>query len=122
VGGTTYKSADPKVKSIQMDLRIREDTAKYLLNLDPNSAPYDPKSRTLKENPNPGSKGGFKGDNFVKISGDYLNLIKDEALAIELSKHNENMQVNTVANPSAFALYKKEHERKKAELASMQEK
>lgn len=27
------------------NLRIREDTAKYLLNLDVNSAYYDPKSR-----------------------------------------------------------------------------
>jgi pre-mRNA-processing factor SLU7 len=27
------------------NLRIREDTAKYLLNLDVNSAHYDPKSR-----------------------------------------------------------------------------
>jgi pre-mRNA-processing factor SLU7 len=35
------------------NLRIREDTAKYLRNLDPNSAPYDPKSRSMKTNPNP---------------------------------------------------------------------
>jgi pre-mRNA-processing factor SLU7 len=34
-------------------LRIREDTAKYLRNLDPNSAPYSGKSRTMNENPNP---------------------------------------------------------------------
>ena len=27
------------------NLRIREDTAKYLRNLDPNSAHYDPKTR-----------------------------------------------------------------------------
>lgn len=35
------------------NLRIREDTAKYLLNLDPNSAYYDPKSRSMREDPNP---------------------------------------------------------------------
>lgn len=29
------------------NLRIREDTAKYLLNLDVNSAHYDPKSRCV---------------------------------------------------------------------------
>lgn len=33
------------------NLRIREDKAKYLLNLDPNSAYYDPKSRSMRENP-----------------------------------------------------------------------
>lgn len=35
------------------DMRIREDTAKYLRNLDPNSAAYSGKSRTMNENPNP---------------------------------------------------------------------
>jgi len=35
------------------DLRIREDQAKYLLNLGTNSAFFDPKSRALRGNPNP---------------------------------------------------------------------
>lgn len=35
------------------NLRIREDTAKYLLNLDASSAHYDPKSRSMREDPNP---------------------------------------------------------------------
>ena len=35
------------------NLRIREDTAKYLLNLDPSSAHYDPKSRSMREDPLP---------------------------------------------------------------------
>lgn len=29
----------------------REDTAKYLYNLDPNGPYYDPKSRSMRENP-----------------------------------------------------------------------
>ncbi|KAK4408146.1 Pre-splicing factor SLU7 [Sesamum angolense] len=33
------------------NLRIREDTAKYLLNLDVNSAHYDPKTRSMREDP-----------------------------------------------------------------------
>ena len=33
------------------NLRIREDTAKYLLNLDQNSAYYDPKTRSMRDNP-----------------------------------------------------------------------
>jgi len=33
------------------NLRIREDTAKYLRNLDSNSAFYDPKTRSMRENP-----------------------------------------------------------------------
>ena len=34
-------------------MRIREDTAKYLLNLDVNSAHYDPKTRSMREDPLP---------------------------------------------------------------------
>jgi pre-mRNA-processing factor SLU7 len=44
---------DPKTRTTMRNLRIREDTAKYLKNLDPNSAFYDPKSRSMKENPTP---------------------------------------------------------------------
>ena len=39
---------DPKTKTTIRNLRIREDTAKYLLNLDVHSAFYDPKSKILK--------------------------------------------------------------------------
>ncbi len=56
------------------NLRIREDTAKYLLNLDPNSAYYDPKSRSMREDPNPDKdpkEKTFMGDNFVRRSGDF---------------------------------------------------
>ena len=35
------------------NLRIREDTAKYLLNLDVNSAHYDPKTRSMRADPLP---------------------------------------------------------------------
>lgn len=42
---------DSKTRTTVRNLRIREDTAKYLLNLDPNSAFYDPKTRAMHENP-----------------------------------------------------------------------
>lgn len=48
-----FANKDPRVRTTIRNLRIREDTAKYLRNLDPNSAVYDGKSRTMKENPNP---------------------------------------------------------------------
>ena len=44
---------DPKVRTAIRNLRQREDIAKYLRNLDPNSAVYNAKSRTMKDNPNP---------------------------------------------------------------------
>lgn len=83
-------------------MRIREDTAKYLRNLDPNSAPYDGKSRTMKENPNPHlpeSEQLFKGDNFAKVSGDFFANMKTEAFMYEANKTGE-VQLNNVAMPS----------------------
>ena len=123
VGGTNkYKSADPKVKSTQMDLRIREDVAKYLLNRDPNSAFYDPKSRSLKEDP--GAKNSkFKGDNYVKISGEYLNLIENEGLMNEMNRRAEasgsTQMANTVAMPTHFEMLKKELHKRKLEMEEM---
>ena len=48
MAGTKF---DPKTRTTVRNLRIREDTAKYLYNLDPSSAFYDPKTRSMRENP-----------------------------------------------------------------------
>jgi len=56
---TITKEKNQKVKSSTTDLRIREDIAKYLRNLDENSAAYDPKSRSMKENPNPDGRDDY---------------------------------------------------------------
>lgn len=67
---TTAGGASGSVRN----LRIREDTAKYLLNLDPTSAHYDPKSRSMREDPTPNKdpkEKTFAGDNFVRQSGDF---------------------------------------------------
>ena len=42
---------DSRTRITVRNLRIREDTAKYLYNLDPNAPYYDPKSRSMRENP-----------------------------------------------------------------------
>jgi pre-mRNA-processing factor SLU7 len=42
---------DTKTRITVRNLRIREDTAKYLINLDPNSAYYDPKTRSMRDAP-----------------------------------------------------------------------
>nr|CAD1819070.1 unnamed protein product [Ananas comosus var. bracteatus] len=54
------------------NLRIREDTAKYLLNLDVNSAYYDPKTRSMREDPLPDADPNEKGDNQYRVSGQAL--------------------------------------------------
>jgi hypothetical protein len=49
----TNLNADGNFFCLHRNLRIREDTAKYLLNLDVNSAYYDPKTRSMREDPLP---------------------------------------------------------------------
>ena len=69
--GKTY------LKMTERNLRIREHTAKYLLNLDPNSAHYDPKSRSMRANPRPQDQEGdstFAGENFIRHTGDVSEL------------------------------------------------
>ena len=59
------------MKTTVRNLRIREDTPKYLRNLDLNSAFYDPKSRSMRMNPLPNENPedlAFAGDNFVRYS------------------------------------------------------
>jgi pre-mRNA-processing factor SLU7 len=68
---------DDKTKTCIRNLRIREDTAKYLLNLDVKSAYYDPKSRSMRENPVGGGTGdvmSFKGDKVYINTGDTIDL------------------------------------------------
>lgn len=45
---------DTKTRVTVRNLRIREDTAKYLMNLDTESAYYDPKTRSMREAPKAG--------------------------------------------------------------------
>ncbi|KAL9928663.1 pre-mRNA-splicing factor Slu7-like [Glossina fuscipes fuscipes] len=64
---------DSKQRITVRNLRIRKDTAKYLHNLDPNLAYYDPKTRSMRDNPNPqvpAEESEFDGENFVRFTGD----------------------------------------------------
>ena len=83
------------------NLRIREDTAKYLLNLDPNSAHYDPKSRSMREDPLPykdASQKTFQGDNVVRRTGDYFEW---ERLAVHAyTAHDKGQDIHVQASPS----------------------
>ncbi len=54
------------------NMRVREDRAKYLLNLDVDSAFYDPKTRSMRENPYAGTGVDpkdvlYAGDNALKL-------------------------------------------------------
>ncbi|KAI6026177.1 Pre-mRNA splicing Prp18-interacting factor-domain-containing protein [Pisolithus microcarpus] len=64
---------DTKTRITVRNLRIREDTAKYLINLDPESAYYDPKTRSMRDAPLknvPPEEARFAGENFFRYSGE----------------------------------------------------
>ena len=87
------------------NIREREEPAKYLLNLELNSAAYDPKSRFMVENPNPllpEEKQRFKGDNYLSDTGDKLDLLAQEEFAKQQAELR-NSELNTVALPSLTA-------------------
>ena len=93
------------------NLRIREDTAKYLLNLDVNSAYYDPKSRSMREDPNPSrdlSAKAFAGENFVRQSGAAKNF--QELNMFSVTAFEKGQDVHAQATPSqaeaAFRAFK----------------
>jgi pre-mRNA-processing factor SLU7 len=52
---------DSKERITVRNLRIREDTAKYLWNLDPNSAYYDPRTKSMRDNPYKGTGKQIEG-------------------------------------------------------------
>ncbi|GJR26586.1 pre-mRNA-splicing factor SLU7-like protein [Tanacetum coccineum] len=67
-------------------LRIREDTAKYLLNLDVNSAHYDLKTRSMREDPLPDmdpNEKFYAGDNQNRVSGQALEFKQLNMHALE---------------------------------------
>jgi pre-mRNA-processing factor SLU7 len=115
------------MKVTARNLRIREDTAKYLRNLDPNSAFYDPKSRSMRDNPNPEvptEESQFVGDNFARISGDAVALAETHLFAWDASDDKADggagagaaSSMHPQANPSQVELLKKKFQSKSAQL------
>lgn len=100
------------------NLRIREDTAKYLRNLDPNSAFYDPKSRSMRDNPNPERSADdsmFMGDNFARVSGDAVKLANTQLFAWDAEANGVDA-VHPQACPSAAEVMEKKFVKKSGDI------
>lgn len=101
------------------NLRIREDTAKYLLNLDVNSAYYDPKTRSMREAPLPAdelSKFNFVPYNQEKQSGDTRNLAALQLYEYEAYDKGQSLHLN--ADPTSIELMNRVYREKKESLKS----
>nr|XP_023029926.1 pre-mRNA-splicing factor Slu7-like [Leptinotarsa decemlineata] len=105
---------DSKQRITVRNLRIREDTAKYLRNLDLGSAYYDPKTRSMRENPNPNKDNTYHGENFVRFSGDSQNHAKAQLFAWEA--YEKGVDVHLLAEPTKLELLRKEYEKKKEQI------
>ncbi|KAF6199944.1 hypothetical protein GE061_006242 [Apolygus lucorum] len=109
---------DSKQRITVRNLRIREDTAKYLRNLDPNSAYYDPKTRSMRDNPNGDvsdvNEVDYAGENFVRFTGDTLQHSKTQLFAWEA--HDRGVDVHPLGEPTKLEILKKQYDEKKDEF------
>jgi pre-mRNA-processing factor SLU7 len=102
-------------------LRIREDTAKYLLNLDTESAKYDPKSRSLVDSGAVKDKAAelFAEEGYMRSSGDAGAFEQAQRYAWETQEKSGDTSQHLQANPTAGEFYRKkereEAERRRAE-------
>lgn len=107
------QKVDAKARMTVRNLRIREDTAKYLRNLDPESAYYDPKTRSMRENPTPDAAPEalvYAGDNFVRQTGDVGRVTEMQVFAWQA--HERGQDLSLQANPSEVErLYRQQAER-----------
>ncbi|KAI0081261.1 pre-mRNA-splicing factor SLU7 [Panus rudis PR-1116 ss-1] len=108
---------DTKTRITVRNLRIREDTAKYLINLDPSSAYYDPKTRSMRDNPLknvPPEEARFTGDNFLRYSGEAPEVQKLQLFAWQAASRGNDVHMN--ANPTQGELLHHQYQKKKEEL------
>eukprot|EP01053_Blabericola_migrator_P001407 Blabericola_migrator_1__1406@NODE_1366_length_4708_cov_65_556561_g508_i2_p2_GENE_NODE_1366_length_4708_cov_65_556561_g508_i2NODE_1366_length_4708_cov_65_556561_g508_i2_p2_ORF_typecomplete_len367_score91_54Slu7/PF11708_8/3_9e61zfCCHC_4/PF14392_6/0_066Viral_NABP/PF05515_11/0_37Viral_NABP/PF05515_11/5_7e02_NODE_1366_length_4708_cov_65_556561_g508_i234014501 len=117
---------DDRTRTTTRNLRIREDTAKYLINLDLDSAFYDPKTRSMREDPTKGlpnevrEKIAYRGDNAIRDTGGSITAKQYEAFAWEAYKRG--VDVHQQAHPTELELTYKEHKKKKVQLLSERQK
>jgi len=87
-------------------LRLREDTAKYLLNLDLDSAKYDPKTRSMLDTATSTNE-LIAEDGFQKASGDAAEFERATRYAWETQERGDNDKIHLQANPTEAQLTRK---------------
>ena len=85
------------------NLRIREDTAKYLLNLDLDSAKYDPKTRSMVDMGAQADQAAalVAEDNIMKASGDAAEFEHAQRYAWETQERGDKNKLHLQANPTS---------------------
>jgi pre-mRNA-processing factor SLU7 len=93
------------------NLRIREDTAKYLLNLDLDSAKYDPKTRRMVDMGAQDDQAAalVAEENFVRASGDAAEFERAQKYAWE-SQERGDKKIHLQANPTSGEILRKKEQ------------
>ncbi|UYV79477.1 SLU7, partial [Cordylochernes scorpioides] len=108
---------DSKQRITVRNLRFRDDPPKYLLNLDLNSAHYDPKSRSMRDDPFANSNKKkenllYSGDSFVRYSGDSKKHLNTQLFAWQA--YSTGVNINLQTEPTqAEILFREFSEKKK---------
>ncbi|SPO24165.1 related to step II splicing factor SLU7 [Ustilago trichophora] len=111
------QKVDTEKRMTIRNLRIREDRAKYLYNLDVNSAYYDPKTRTMREAPNPNIRpedAEYAGDNFARAQGSDSGALANLQLfswQAEARGNDLNLQANPTANERQYREFQQRKEK-----------
>ncbi|KAI4156525.1 MAG: hypothetical protein LQ340_000194 [Diploschistes diacapsis] len=102
------------------NLRLREDTAKYLLNLDLESAKYDPKTRSMVDMGAQIDQASalVAEDNFMRASGDAAEFEKAQRYAWESQERGDKNKTHIQANPTSGEYLRR---KEKEELAAKKE-
>ena len=103
------------------NLRLREDTAKYLLNLDLDSAKYDPKTRSMVDmGAQPDQAAALVAeDNFMRASGDAAEFERAQRYAWESQERGDKDKQHLQANPTSGEYFRrKEKEEAEAKAAA----
>ncbi|XGW04535.1 hypothetical protein V3C99_015595 [Haemonchus contortus] len=117
---------DSRTRITVRNLRIREDTAKYLFNLAENSPYYDPKSRSMRENPFANVQGKekeaakFAGENFIRYTGEVV--AANEAQVFAWQARCKGIDVHALAEPTKLEALKREFNKEKASTDNEQKK
>lgn len=91
------------------NLRIREDTAKYLLNLDLDSAKYDPKTRSMVDMGAQADQAAalVAEDNFMRASGDAAEFERAQKYAWESQERGDKNKTHLQANPTSGEYFRR---------------
>ncbi|RFU34464.1 hypothetical protein B7463_g1863, partial [Scytalidium lignicola] len=97
-------------------LRIREDTAKYLLNLDLDSAKYDPKTRSMVDSGATADTAAalVAEEGFMRASGDAAEFEKAQKYAWESQEKTGSTKIHLQANPTSGEYFRRK-EKEEAE-------